>query len=205
MTDHNHTGDDPGHSGVVRHTPPSPEGEPSGRTRAAASGMRPAVERATLRDQDRDTVNAVQVAMERSGAERIDAQRVTLNQSGANTLSAETVELKDSGSVTLNAENATLKNSQVILANVKDLRLTDSRALVAVSGKTAVEGNGRIGLLQAGSVDTTGDVNALLVMTGSVKAGGNVNVTFTPASAGALGVAFAAALVALRWLIGRGR
>ena len=45
--------------------------------------LREAVERASLQGRDAENVNAVQVNMDRSGAEHVEAQRVTLANSGA--------------------------------------------------------------------------------------------------------------------------
>lgn len=202
VTDHNHTGVgdtvvDPDGQIVSEgtHIPPRPV--------ESRSRMTPAIERSTLTGNDAGTVNAVQVSMERSGAEHIDAQRVTLDHSGAKTLSTQTAELIDSGTVKLSATTATLSRSSVLLAQTKDLHLDGSKVLVAQAGKASIAGNGRIGLLQTGSVDATGDVNGLVLMTGSVKAGGDVNVTFDAFSAGVLGVAFAGALFLLRRLFSR--
>ncbi len=203
VTDHNHTGADPGNAddqdGQIvsedTHLPPRPD-----QTRPR---MKPAAERSTLVGDDASTVNAVQVSMERSGAEHIEAQRVTLDHSGAKTLSSQTAELIDSGAVKLSATTATLSNSSVLLAQTKDMRLDGSNVLLAQSGKTSIAGNGRIGILQTGSVEASGDVNGLLLMTGSVKAGGDVNVTFDAVSAGVLGAVFAGVFFLLRQLVGR--
>ncbi len=203
VTEHNHTGADEGNvddsDGQIvserTHVPP--------RSDAERSRMQPAAEHSSLVGDDAGTVNAVQVSMERSGAEHIEAQRVTLDHSGAKSLSSHTAELIDSGTVKLSAETATLTKSSVILALTKDLRLDNSKVLVAQSGKTSIAGTGRIGILQTGAVDASGDVNGVLLMTGSVKAGGDVNVTFDAVSAGVLGAVFAGTLFFLRWLFRR--
>jgi len=203
VTDHKHTEADTGgvdaDDGQIvsegMHVPP--------RTDETRHRMKPASERSSLKDQDSGTVNAVQVSMERSGAEHIDAQRVMLDHSGAKSLSSQTAELINSGAVKLSATTATLTQSSVLLAQTKDLRLDGSKVLIAQSGRTSVAGNGRIGILQTGTVEATGDVNGLLFMTGSVKAGGDVNVTFDAVSAGVLGAAFAGTLFILRRLFGR--
>lgn len=203
VTDHNHTGAEGGgvddNEGQIvsegNHLPLRPD--------ESRPRMQKAAERSTLVGDDAGTVNAVQVSMERSGAEHIEAQRVMLDHSGATSLSSQTAELINSGTVKLSATTARLSQSSVVLAQVKDLQLDGSKVLIAQSDRTSVAGNGRIGILQTGTVEATGDVNGLLLMTGSVKAGGDVNVTFDAASAGVLGVAFAVTLFLLRRLFGR--
>jgi hypothetical protein len=203
VTDHNHTGDEAPRAGADdgqiesegTHIPPWPQ--------PARQEMHPASQHRALAGDDAGTVNAVQVAMERSGAEHIEAQRVTLDHSGAKSLSTQLAELTDSGAVKLSATTATMTKSSVMLAQAKELRLEESKALITQSGKTEISGTGRVGILQTGSVEASGDVNGILLMTGSVKAGGDVNVTFDAASAGALGAAFAATLFILRRLFRR--
>jgi len=203
VTDHNHTGAD--HSTVDDHDGQivSEHTHVPSRPAETRPRMKPAAERSTLVGEDASTVNAVQVSMERSGAEHIEAQRVTLDHSGAKTLSSQTAELIDSGAVKLSATTATLSNSSVWLAQTRDMQIDNSKVLVAQSGKTSIVGNGRIGILQTGSVDASGDVTAVLLMTGSVKAGGDVNVTFDAVSAGVLGAVFAGVFFLLRQLVGR--
>jgi hypothetical protein len=169
----------------------------------AKGRLQPAAERSTLSGDDASTVNAVQVNMERSGAEHIEAQRVTLDHSGAKSLSAQSVEMINSGAVMLSAEKAELSHSSIVLAQTKALRLDQSKVVLAQSESTTIEGPGRVGMLATGKVDATGDVNGTFVMAGSIQAGGDVNVTFDAVSAGALGAAFAVTLFILRRLFKR--
>ncbi len=203
VTDHHHTGNGGGiaadEDGQIEsqgnHVPP--------RSAGARPRMKPAAAGATLTNNDAGSVSAVQVSMERSGAEHIEAQRVTLDHSGAKSLKTGSAELINSGTVTLSATNATLSQSSALLAQVKDLRLEHSKVLIAQSGKTSIAGSGRIGILQTGSVEAEGDVNGLLIMSGGVRAGGDVNVTFDAVSAGVLGAAFAGMLFLLRRVFSR--
>ncbi len=156
--------------------------------------LQEAIERASMQAGEAENVHAVQVNMDRSGAEHIEAQRVTLDRSGAKSLSTQSADLTDSGVLQLSGENLTLHGSSAVIANGRNIGLNDSRAVIVAAGETRMEQGGRIGLLTTGSVEATGDVNAMFLMTGEVKAGGDVNVTFDALSAGVLGTAIGVAL-----------
>lgn len=173
-------------------------GATNGRTR-----LQPAVERSTLSGDDAGTVSAVQVSMERSGAEHIDAQRVTLQNSGARSLTTKTATLTNSGALKLDADSVEINQSSVVLAQAKDIRVAQSMIFVASAETATVDGVGTIGLLAAGGVQSSGDVRSTFMFAGNVKAGGDVKVMFDAVSAGALGAAFAAVLFALRRLVKR--
>ena len=156
-----------------------------------------------LNGADRASVNAVQVTMERSGADYIHSQKSFLTNSGAREISADTVRLTNSGVLTLHAKNAEFKQSSAVVANAQSLNLSESRAVIANGGTLTSSGGIQAGMLNTGGVDAQGDVRAFLIAAGDVKAGGSVQSTFTPVSAGALGAVFAVVLFTLARVFGR--
>lgn len=176
-------------------TPPSGSG-PTGELISAERDVH-------LESQDVGDINAVQVRMDRSGAEHIDAQRVTMTNSGAKTMSVQSAQLDKSGVLVLKGERAVFQGSSSILARVQDLRLARSRVAIAQTGTTTIENDSRIGVLRSGSVVAGGDINSWFLFSGSVRADGDVNVTFDAASAAALGASLAAGLLLLRRVLGR--
>jgi hypothetical protein len=69
------------------------------------------------------------------------------------------------------------------------------------SGTSVIEPGARIGMLQAGTVNAGGDVNAIVLIGGSVTAEGNVCTKFDVKSAAALGGGFAAVWFVLRRML----
>lgn len=165
--------------------------------------MTPAIERSALIGDDAGVVNAVHVNMERSGAEQIEAQRVTLENSGVRSLTTESAELIDSGALRINAARVVFNDSTAFMTSADEMRIDRSKVGVAVSDTSALEHAGPFGMLVAGNIDASGDVNATLMITGNVTAGGDVNITFNAASACALGAVFATTLFLLRRIFSR--
>lgn len=154
---------------------------------------------AHLQGTDRAAVNAMQVTMERSGADYIHAQKSFLTNSGAREIASDSAKLTGSGVLTLNAKSAEFKQSSAVIANADTLNLSESRAGIASAGTITTNGSVQAGMINAGTIDATGDVHAFMLAGGDVKAGGSVSSTFTPVTAGAFGAVLAVVL----FLLGR--
>lgn len=178
-------------AGSVSTSAPPSGAEPTGELISAERDV-------NLRHQDAGEINAVQVRMDRSGAEHIDAQRVTMTNSGAKSMSVQSAQLDKSGILFLKGDRAVFQDSSSIVTQVRDLRIARSRVGIAQSGTTTIENDSRIGVLQSGSVVAGGDIHSRFLFSGSVRADGDVMVTFNAASAAALGAGFAAGLLLLR-------
>ena len=204
MSDQNHSTADDNHTLNEQDKQSVIEGGDIRPTQSRRKGpITPAEERSALTNDDAGTVNAVQVNMDRSGAENIEAQRVTLDHSGAKSLKAQTANLAYSGAMKVSAETAEFDHSSAVLASARNMSLKQSKVVFAQSGETRFDGGGRVGSLITGKVEATGDINSGLMISGGVKAGGDVNVTFTAASAAALGAGFAVMLFVLKRLFKR--
>ena len=173
--------------------------------------FRPDVEEAALagegdvqmHNRDSSAVNALQVNMERSGADYVHAQKSFLTNSGAREIHSETARLTQSGVLTLHAQNAEFKQSSAVVANATTIHFNEGSALVATAEKMHIDNGGRFGMLTAGNVEASGDVHSFMMFTGNVKAGGNVTTTVNGATAGMAAAVFAVVLVLFSRLFGR--
>ena len=156
-----------------------------------------------MHNRDSSSVNALQVNMERSGADYVQAQKSFLTNSGAREIHSETARLNQSGVLTLHADTAEFKQSSAVVANATTIHFNEGSALVATAEKIQIENGGRFGMLTAGNVEASGDVNSFLMFTGNVKAGGNVSTTMNGATAGIAAAVFAVVLVIFSRLLGR--
>lgn len=149
-------------------------------------------------------VNALQVTMDRSGADFIHAQKVFLTNSGAQQITGGSTKLIQSGALQLKADTAELHQSSAVIANVGSMT-TEGGTIVSAQAKDAHLGAGtHVSFLQAGNVKADGDVHAFMMMSGNVTAGGNVTTTLSTAGAAAFGAVFGVVVVILSKLFGRG-
>lgn len=173
--------------------------------------FRPSAEEAALggdgdvqmNNRDSSAVNALQVTMERSGADYVNAQKSFLTNSGAREIHSDSAKLTQSGVLSLHSDSAEFKQSSAVIANAKTISFHEGRALVANAEKLEVDSNSQVGMLNAGSVDAKGDVRSFLMISGSVNAGGNVTTTVNAATAGMAAAIFGVVVVLLSRLLGR--
>jgi hypothetical protein len=158
---------------------------------------------ARLADTDRSSVNALQVTMDRSGADYIHTQKAFLTNSGARQITTDSAKLTQSGVLTLNATTAELKQSSAVVTQADAITLTESRAVVAVAETVTTHGGSSVGLLVSNKVDADGDVRAFMILSSDVKAGGTVTSTITPAVAGILGAVCALVMIVGSRLFGK--
>ena len=158
---------------------------------------------AQLLDSDKSSVHALQVNMERSGADYVQAQRSFLTNSGAREIHADTAKLTSSGVLSLHAETAEMKQSSSVITSATTINASESSIGMANADKAVLQSNSRVGMLNAGEVQADGDLRAFMVMGGTVKAGGNVTTTLNATTAGIAAGVFALALVVFTKLFGR--
>lgn len=158
---------------------------------------------AQLQDADRSSVHALQVNMERSGADYVNAQKSFLTNSGAREIHSDSARLTQSGVLTLNADKVEMKQSSSIVANATDINMSQSRIVVGVANNVHVGESSQVGMLTAGDVDAQGDIRSFLLVGGNVKAGGNVVTTLDATTAGIAGAVFAVVFVLVSRLFGR--
>lgn len=158
---------------------------------------------AQLLGQDTSSVHALQVNMERSGADYVQAQRSFLTNSGAREIHSDSSKLSQSGVLTLNADSVEMKQSSSVITNATDVNMEQSRIGIAIANTVQVNDSSNIGILTAGDVDVEGDVRTFLMLGGDVKAGGNMTSTLDAKTAGMAAAVFAIALVLFSRLFGR--
>lgn len=158
---------------------------------------------AQLIGQDSSSVHALQVNMERSGADYIQAQKSFLTNSGAREVHSESARLTQSGVLSLNADTVEMKQSSAVVANAKEVSLHESRIGIGVADQVHIHESSNVGMLIGGDVDTHGDIRSFILIGGNVKAEGNVVTTLNAQSAGIAAAAFALALVVFGRLFGR--
>lgn len=156
-----------------------------------------------LIDADKSSVHALQVNMERSGADYVQAQKSFLTNSGAREIHSESSRLNQSGVLTLNADSVEMKQSSSVVAQAKEISLHQSRILVGAADKMDIHEDSQFGVLAAGDIDAQGDVRSFLMVAGNVKAGGNVVTTMNATTAGVAAAVFAAAIVLFSRLFGK--
>lgn len=158
---------------------------------------------AQLLGRDAASVHALQVNMERSGADYVQAQKSFLTNSGAREIHSDSSKLNQSGVLTLNADSVEMKQSSSVITNATDVTMIQSRIGIAVAEKVHVNESSNIGVLTAGDVKAEGDIRSFLLIGGSVKAGGNVTTTMNATTAGMAAAVFAIALVIFSRIFGR--
>ena len=158
---------------------------------------------AQLLGRDSSSVHALQVNMERSGADYIQAQKSFLSNSGAREVHSDSARMTQSGVLTLNAETVEMKQSSAVIANAKAIELHESRIGIGVADEVQIHESSNVGMLIGGDVDAKGDIRSFMLIGGNVNAGGNVTTTLNAQTAGIAACVFAIALVLFGRLFGR--
>lgn len=157
---------------------------------------------AQLIHKDSQSVHALQVNMERSGADYVQAQKSFLTNSGAREIHSDSSRLTNSGVLTLNADSVDMKQSSAVIANAKEATLNQSRVGVGITEKLQMNESSNAGVLISGDVNAQGDVRSFILIGGNVKAGGNVVTTMDAPTVGVAVAVFAIVLVVFRKLLG---
>ncbi len=150
-----------------------------------------------------DTINALQVTMDRSGAEHIHAQKAFLTNSGAKSIEGGSSKLTQSGVLQLRADTVELHQSSVIMATSGELRVENGSIIFSSSEKASVHEGAHVSMLQARSVEAAGNIRAWMLFSRDAKAGGNVETTVDMKTAAVFGAVFGAVFAFLWKLIGR--
>lgn len=158
---------------------------------------------AQLLNRDSQSVHALQVNMERSGADYIQAQKSFLTNSGAREVHSDSARLTQSGVLTLNADTVEMKQSSAVFANAKEVELHESRIGIGVADQLNIHESSHVGMLIGGDVDAQGDIRSFMLIGGNVHAGGTVVTTLNAQTAGIAAAVFAVALVLFGRLFGR--
>lgn len=158
---------------------------------------------AQLLGQDASSVHALQVNMERSGADYVQAQKSFLTNSGAREIHSDSSRLTQSGVLTLNADTVDMKQSSSVITNATDITMHESRIGIGVAETVNMHDSSNVGALTAGHIEAQGDIRTFLLIGGNVKAGGNVTTTMDSTSAGVGAAVFASVVVLLSLLFRR--
>lgn len=158
---------------------------------------------AGLLNESADTINALQVTMDRSGAEHIHAQKAFLTNSGAKSIDGRSSKLTNSGVLQLRADRAELHHSSAVMATCGELRMESGSIIFSNSGKAAIHDGAHVSVLQARSVDVAGNIRAFMLVGNSIKAGGNIETAVDIKTAAAFGAALGAVFTFLWKLIGQ--
>lgn len=159
---------------------------------------------ARIEDDSVDTINALQVTMDRSGAEYIHAQKVFLNSSGAKSIEGDASKLTQSGVLQLRVDKATFHQSSAILVASQELQVESGSIVFGASGKTTLQQGARVSVMQTGSVEAEGDVRAFMLVSNRVQAGGDVVTTMDTRTAAVFGAVFGAVFAFIWSVIRRG-
>jgi hypothetical protein len=133
---------------------------------------------------DAGNVEATNVTLEHSGAEKITAERVNVEHSDIKSLDAKSVQMVNSGALKVQAERAVFQNGGVVFLRADDVRLVKSKAVV----------------VNAGRVSTEGTVQTVLHI-GPVE--GELHTVLTPQSAIGFGAAFGFVVLILGGMLRR--
>lgn len=139
-----------------------------------------------------DTINALQVTMDRSGAEYIHAQKAFLTNSGAKSIEGQSSKLTQSGVLQLKTEKTQLHQSSAVLVSSDEIRLESSSVVFSTSEKATLGQGANVAVMQARSVEAEGDIRTFLLLSNQVKAGGSVESTLDLTSAAVFGAVFGA-------------
>lgn len=150
------------------------------------------------------SINAMQVSMDRSGAEYIRAQRAFLTSSGAKTIEGESSKLSQSGVLQLTTQKAELHQSSSVVVIADEAQIESSPIMVGMMDKATLGDGTRTGMLMAGEVEATGDVRSFVMVAGDVSAGGSVQTTVDMQSAAVFGAVFGAVFALIWRMIRRG-
>lgn len=159
---------------------------------------------AQIVDGNAGRINALQVTMDRSGAEFIHSQKVFLTNSGAKEITGISSKLIQSGVLQLKTETAEFHQSSAVIANSGKLSVDRGSIVFATADEAHIGEGAEVSLLQSRSVNADGDIRAFMMFSKDVTAGGNVTSTLTTASAAAFGAVFGVVVVLLSKLLGRG-
>lgn len=155
-------------------------------------------ENASIVDTDAGKVTALQVTMDRSGAEYVDAQKAFLTNSGAKTIEGESSKLTNSGVLQLTTKTATLHQSSAVMVASDEVQVESGSIAFGLINKATLGDGVNVGALIAGEVEAERDINAFVLIGGEVHAGGSVTTTVDSSSAAVFGAIFGV-VFALVW------
>jgi hypothetical protein len=158
---------------------------------------------AQLTDAGAGRINALQVTMDRSGAEFIHSQKTFLTNSGAKQITGTSSKLIQSGVLQLSTDTAEFHQSSAVMAKVGSLTVDKGNVVFATADDVTLGPGAQVSVLQSREVKADGDVRAFMLFSKDVRAGGNVTSTLTTASAAAFGAVCGVVVVLLGKLLGR--
>lgn len=158
---------------------------------------------ARLVDDNASRVNALQVTMDRSGAEYINAQKAFLTNSGAKEITGGSSKLIQSGVLQMKVDTAEFHQSSAVMAKAQSLSMERGSVVFATADQMTIDEGAYVSLAQARELKADGDVRAFMLFSNEVRAGGNVSSTLTTSGAAAFGAAFGAVVVLLSRLFRR--
>lgn len=151
-----------------------------------------------------DTINALQVTMNQSGAEYVHSQKVFMTNSGARNIDARSTRMNQSGTVQLRSDSAELHQSSVVLMSSDDVQMEGGSIIFSTSERSSLGEGTSVTLMQARTVEAAGNINAFMIFSNDVRAGADVRTTFDlPTAAMAGGVC--GAIFAVLWKVIRPR
>lgn len=158
---------------------------------------------AQLTDAGAGRINALQVTMDRSGAEFIHSQKAFLTNSGAKQITGTSSKLIQSGVLQLSTDTAELHQSSAVMAKTGSLSVDKGNIVFATADEATLGSGTQVSVLQSREVKADGDVHAFMLFSNDVRAGGNVTSTLSTAGAAAFGAVFGVVVVLLSKVFGR--
>lgn len=158
---------------------------------------------AHLMDSGTGRINALQVTMDRSGAEFIHAQKAFLTNSGAKQITGTSSKLIQSGVLQLQTESAELHQSSAVMAKAGTLSVDQGNIVFATAENIEMGKGAQASMIQSRELNADGDVHAFMLFSKDVKAGGNVTSTLSTASAAAFGAVFGVVVALILKALGR--
>jgi hypothetical protein len=122
---------------------------------------------------DAGNVEATNVTLEHSGAEKITAERATVEHSDVKSLDAKSVQMVNSGALKVKAERAVFQNGGAVIVNADELRFVKSKAVIVNAGRVTTEGNVQ-SMLHIGPVE--GDIRTVFTPQSAIGFGAGLGI-----------------------------
>jgi hypothetical protein len=158
---------------------------------------------AHLLDSGAARINALQVTMDRSGAEFVHSQKAFLTNSGAKQINGTSSKLIQSGVLQLQTESAEFHQSSAVLAKAGRMSFDQGSVVFATADNVELGKGSQASVIQSRELKADGDVRAFMLFSKDVTAGGNVSSTLSTAGAAAFGAVFAVVFALLMKMVRR--
>jgi hypothetical protein len=158
---------------------------------------------AHLLDSGAARINALQVTMDRSGAEFVHSQKAFLTNSGAKQINGTSSKLIQSGVLQLQTETAEFHQSSAVITKAGRISVDQGSVVFATAENVALGKGSQASVIQSRELKADGDIRAFMLFSKDVTAGGNVSSTLSTAGAAAFGATFAVVIALLMKVLRR--